>query len=84
LQTAWFKVRGIPYDKRSMETAAYVGSLVGATMKVDKSYLSRVDYVRVKIAAKDVAKIPQFVEGQSYLIYMTISMKGGWSKEMLG
>jgi hypothetical protein len=29
LQTAWFRVKGVPYDKRSATTMAYVGSLVG-------------------------------------------------------
>jgi hypothetical protein len=63
LQMAWFRVRGIPYDKRSKETAAYAGSLVGATADVDKSSLNRTDYVRVKIAARDVSKVPAIAEG---------------------
>jgi hypothetical protein len=56
-------VRGVPYDKRSPEILAYVGSLVGATTKVDKSTLNRADYVRVKIAGRDVSKIPESAEG---------------------
>jgi hypothetical protein len=63
LQQAWFRVRGVPYDKRSPEILAYVGSLVGATTKVDKSTLNRADYVRVKIAGRDVSKIPESAEG---------------------
>jgi hypothetical protein len=31
LQQSWFRVRGVPYDKRSKATLAYVGSLVGVT-----------------------------------------------------
>jgi hypothetical protein len=63
LQQACFRVRGVPYDKRSPETLAYVGSLVGATTKVDKSTFNRVNYVRVKIAGRDVSKIPESAEG---------------------
>jgi hypothetical protein len=63
LQQAWFRVRGVPYDKRSDKTLAYVGSLVGATAEVDKSTLNKADYARVKIAARDVSKIPESAEG---------------------
>jgi hypothetical protein len=56
-------VRGIPYDKRSKETAAFVGSLVGATAVVDPASLHRTDYVRIKIASRDVSKIPEIAEG---------------------
>jgi hypothetical protein len=63
LQVAWFHVRGIPYDKRSKEIVAYVESLVGATVEVDRASLNRTNYVRIKIAAKDVSKLPKIVEG---------------------
>jgi hypothetical protein len=63
LQQAWFRVRGIPYDFRSKETTAYAGSLVGATTEVDLDSLDRNDYVRIKIAARDVSKIPGVAEG---------------------
>jgi hypothetical protein len=63
LQWAWFRVRGIPDDKKSEDPAAYAGSLVGATMEVDKGSLHRPDYVRVKIAARDVSKVPEIAEG---------------------
>jgi hypothetical protein len=56
-------VRGIPYDKRSEETAAYAGSLVGANVAVDKASLNRSDYVRVKIAVRDLEKFPTIAEG---------------------
>jgi hypothetical protein len=42
---------------------AYEGSLVGATKEVDHSSLHRADYVRIKITAKDVSKIPEVAEG---------------------
>jgi hypothetical protein len=63
LEIAWFRVRGIPYDKRSVKTLAYVGSLVGATIEVDQSSLHGTDYVRMKITARDVSKIPAVAEG---------------------
>jgi hypothetical protein len=66
LQDAWFRVRGVPYDKRSEETLGYVGSIVGRILEVDKSTLSRTDYVRVRIGARDVSKVPEIAEG-SYL-----------------
>jgi hypothetical protein len=56
-------VRGIPYDKRSKETTTFVGSLVGAIAEVDMASLCRTYYVRVKIASKDVSRIPKVVEG---------------------
>jgi hypothetical protein len=36
LQQVWVRVRGIPYDKRSPEIVAYAGSLVGATVEVER------------------------------------------------
>jgi hypothetical protein len=63
LQQAWFRVRGVPHDKRSKATMAYVGSLVGITLDVDRSTLNRTDYVRVKIGAKDITKVPEVAEG---------------------
>jgi hypothetical protein len=34
LQSAWFRVRAIPYDKRSKEIVVFVGSLVGELKKL--------------------------------------------------
>lgn len=42
---------------------AYVGPLVGATAEVDKSTLRKIDYVRIKIAARDISKVLERVEG---------------------
>jgi hypothetical protein len=47
LEQAWFRVRGIPYDKRSIPTVAYVGSLVGATVEVDEDSMHMADFVRI-------------------------------------
>jgi hypothetical protein len=46
-----------------MKTMSYVGSPVGTTSEVDKSTLHRTDYVRIKIATRDVSKIPETTEG---------------------
>jgi hypothetical protein len=62
LHQVWMRVSGIPYNKRSIITAAYAGSLVGATVEVDKGTMSRTDYVRVKIVVKDETKIHAVVE----------------------
>jgi hypothetical protein len=59
----------VPYDKRNVATLAYVGSLVGLTDEVDKSTLSRSDYVRVKIMAGDVSKVSA-VAGDTIKPYM--------------
>jgi hypothetical protein len=53
----------VPHDKRSKPTLAYVGSLVDATMEVDVSTLHILAYVRVRIVAMDVSKIPVVTEG---------------------
>ncbi|TVU05367.1 hypothetical protein EJB05_48526, partial [Eragrostis curvula] len=63
MQQAWFRVRGIPFDKRSALTLAYVGSLVGATTEIDEKSLSRLDYVRMKICCRDVTLVPPSAEG---------------------
>jgi hypothetical protein len=63
LREAWFRVRGVPFDKRSKETMAFVGSLVGATVDVDETTLNRIDYVSIKIAANDICKVPAMAEG---------------------
>jgi hypothetical protein len=56
-------VRGIPYDKRSEETTAYAGSLVGGIVFVDKSSLSKMDYDRVKLVVRDLEKVLPTAEG---------------------
>lgn len=44
-------------DKRSVETLAYVGSLVGCTVDVDERTIFKPEYVRMKIACRDVTKV---------------------------
>jgi hypothetical protein len=79
LQSAWFRVRGIPSDKRSKQTTAYVGSLVGATMEVDMTTFHRVDYVRIKIAARDASKVPARAEGAILPFLYEREVEGGAS-----
>lgn len=55
--------KGIPHDKRSMETCAYGGSLVGVAREVDERTLHKHEYVRICIACWDVSKVPDVVEG---------------------
>lgn len=50
LQQAWFKVKEIPSDQRSIRTLAKVGGLVGKVMEIDEKTRYRLDYVRMKIA----------------------------------
>lgn len=63
LQTAWFRVSGIPADQRSIRTMAKVGGLVGKVMEIDEGTRYRYDYVRLKIACRDVARVPKNAEG---------------------
>jgi hypothetical protein len=62
-QLGWFRVRGVPYDKRSVATMTYVRSLVGATANIDKTTLGRTDYVRIRIAGRDISKVTERAEG---------------------
>jgi hypothetical protein len=54
---------GVPYDLRSEETMSYEDSLVGFTREVDNSTLNMSDYVRVKLVARNVSKVPGVAEG---------------------
>lgn len=56
-------MKGIPLDKRSTETLAYVGSLVGVATVIDEKFLHRQEFVRMKIAYSDVSKVPETAEG---------------------
>ena len=54
LQQAWFKVSGIPIDQRGLRTIAKIGGLVGKTISIDEQTRFRHNYVRVKIACRDI------------------------------
>jgi hypothetical protein len=63
LQTTWFRIYGLPAERRSEKRVAYVASLVGIPLEVDKHNLKRWDYVRVKIGCRDISKVLATVEG---------------------
>lgn len=62
LQSAWFRVKKIPADQRSIRTLGKVGGLVGKVIAVDEGTRYRYDYVRLKIACRDTTKVPKIVE----------------------
>jgi hypothetical protein len=62
LQTAWFRVSGILADQRSIKTLAKIGGLVGKVMEIDEGSRYRYDYVRLKIAYRDVTRVPKTAE----------------------
>ena len=62
LQTTWFRVSGILADQRSSKTLAKIGGLVGKVMEIDEGSRYRYDYVRHKIACRDVTKVPKTAE----------------------
>ncbi|KAK3121153.1 hypothetical protein QOZ80_8BG0647150 [Eleusine coracana subsp. coracana] len=64
LEEAWFRIRGIPLDKRSVPNIKRVGSLIGLSLKVDEENVMKNEYVRVKTGCKNVAKVPVVVEGE--------------------
>lgn len=63
LQQGWFRVTNIPDDQRSIITLAKVGGLVGKVAEIDEKARFRVDYVRLKIACRDITKVPKTAEG---------------------
>lgn len=63
LEKAWFRIKGIPVDQRSIRTIAKVGGLVGKVVEIDEKSRFRADYVRVKITCRDVQKVPSTAEG---------------------
>lgn len=63
LQTSWFRVSWIPTDQRSVRTLAKVGGLVGKVLEIDEGTRYRYDYVRMRIACRDVTRVPKTAEG---------------------
>lgn len=62
LQRGWFRIRGIPIEQRSIKTIAKVGGLVGKVVEIDEKTRVRNEYVRVRIACRDVSIVPCTVE----------------------
>lgn len=63
LQTGWFHVTEIPGDQRSIRTIAKIGGLVGKVIEIDEKTWFRANYVRVRIACRDLQKVPATAEG---------------------
>jgi hypothetical protein len=42
---------------------AYMGSLVGLTLEIDKSSLYKQDFVRMRIGCKNLSEVPASAEG---------------------
>jgi hypothetical protein len=79
LQSAWFRVSKIPADQRSIRTLAKVGGLVGKVIEVDEGTRFRYDYLRLRIACRDVSKVPKTAEA---FLGMHL-MKLGYEREVL-
>ncbi|XP_062193555.1 uncharacterized protein LOC133896950 [Phragmites australis] len=58
LQHVWVNVYGVPFEIRSFLPLWAVGSILGATQKVDMVYLRKTGVVRICVAVTDVNKIP--------------------------
>jgi hypothetical protein len=63
LQSSWFRVSRIPDDQGSIRTLAKVGGLVGKVLEIDEESRFRYDFVRMRIACRDVSRVPKTVEG---------------------
>jgi hypothetical protein len=50
-------------DQRSIRTIAKVGGLVGKTMDIDEKTRYNPEFVRIKIACRDVEAVPESAEG---------------------
>lgn len=53
----------IPDDQRSLITLAKVGGMVGKVTEIDEKTRFGVDYVRLRIACRDITKVPKTTEG---------------------
>lgn len=62
LQVAWFRVKGIPIDQRAVKTIAKIGVLVGKVLAIDERCRSRSNFVRIKLACRDVSRVPAVAE----------------------
>ena len=54
--------QGILADQRSIRTIAKVGGLVGKTISIDENSRFNSDFVRIKIACRDINEIPAVAE----------------------
>jgi hypothetical protein len=59
LQQVWVRIFGVPNEIRSFLPLWAVGSILGATQKVDMSYLRKTGVVRLLVAVLDVNAVPK-------------------------
>lgn len=69
VDTTWFRIRGIPYEKRLVQNVSKVASFVGLPEEVDVDNLTKFDYARIKIGCRDVRKVPVVVNGMLDFFY---------------
>jgi hypothetical protein len=63
MEQEWFRVRGIPYNQRSIKTMAKVGGLVGETLAIVEKTRLEGEYVRMRIACRNVTQVTATAEG---------------------
>jgi len=82
---AWFRTKGIPYEKLSDWSASNVGSFVGLASEVDEDnfILTKYDSVRVKIGSRNVTKLPVVLDGLHNCNYMIFISKRRWFRMVL-
>ena len=76
LQSGWFRVTKIPADQKSIMTLAKVGGLVDKVIEIDENSRYRYDYVRLKIACRDVSKVPKTAEGTLGMYIIDFGFEG--------
>uniref|UniRef100_A0A804NA67 DUF4283 domain-containing protein n=1 Tax=Zea mays TaxID=4577 RepID=A0A804NA67_MAIZE len=62
LQKVWVNVYGVPFEIRSFLPLWAVGSILGATQKVDMRYTRKMGVVRILVAVTSVNHIPESTE----------------------
>jgi hypothetical protein len=62
LEKAWVNIHGVPYEIRSFLPLWVVGTIIGATHKVDLRYTKRMGVVRLLVGVTNVDKIPESVD----------------------
>jgi hypothetical protein len=73
LDQVWVTITKVPRALRSFLPLWVVGTMIGATQKVDIHHLRRMGEVRILVAVLDITKIPKFVDvcvkGCMYRLY---------------
>ncbi|PWZ09232.1 hypothetical protein Zm00014a_041557 [Zea mays] len=62
LEKVWVNIYGVPYEIRSFLPLWAVGTIIGATHKVDVRYTKQVGVVRLLVGVTNVDKIPESVD----------------------